>query len=32
MEQGILPDDVGLIGALVKDISYNNAKRYFDFK
>jgi glucuronate isomerase len=32
MEQGILPDDVGLVGALVKDICYNNAKRYFEFK
>jgi Glucuronate isomerase len=31
MEQGILPDDIGLVGALVKDICYNNAKRYFEF-
>jgi glucuronate isomerase len=32
MEQGLLPDDVGLIGAFVQDICYNNAKRYFEFK
>ena len=32
MEQGILPDDVGLVGGLVKDICYNNAKRYFEFE
>ena len=32
MEQGVLPDDTGLVGALVKDICYNNAKRYFEFK
>jgi len=32
MENGILPDDVGLVGALVKDICYNNAKQYFQFR
>ncbi|MGA7160210.1 MAG: glucuronate isomerase [Bacteroidota bacterium] len=32
MEQGIIPDDMVLVGALVKDICYYNAKRYFDFK
>ena len=32
MEQGLLPDDVGLVGSLVKDICYNNAKRYFEFE
>ncbi len=32
MEQGLLPDDVGLIGASVQDICYYNAKRYFEFK
>jgi len=31
MNQGLLPDDVGLVGALVKDICYNNARRYFEF-
>ena len=31
MEQGILPDDMGLVGSLVQDICYNNAKRYFEF-
>ncbi len=31
MEQGILPDDIGLVGALVKDVCYDNAKRYFEF-
>ena len=31
MEQGILPDDIGLVGALVKDVCYNNAKKYFEF-
>ena len=32
MEEGIIPDDIELVGALVKDLCYNNAKRYFDFK
>jgi len=31
MEQGLLPDDFGLVGGLVKDVCYNNAKRYFEF-
>ena len=31
MKQGLLPDDIGLVGALVKDICYNNAKRLFEF-
>ncbi len=31
MEQGMLPDDMGLVGGFVRDICYNNAKRYFEF-
>jgi glucuronate isomerase len=31
MERGIIPDDIGLIGGMVRDISYHNARRYFDF-
>ena len=31
MEQGLLPDDVDLIGAMVVDICYANAARYFGF-
>jgi glucuronate isomerase len=31
MERGVLPDDVPMIGALVGDICYGNAKRYFRF-
>jgi glucuronate isomerase len=31
MERGILPNDLKLVGALVQDISYNNAKKYFGF-
>jgi glucuronate isomerase len=31
MEQGLLPDDVELIGAMVGDICYANAARYFGF-
>jgi glucuronate isomerase len=32
MEQGLLPDDFGLVGGLIRDVCYYNAKRYFDFK
>jgi len=32
MEQGLLPDDLEMIGALVRDLSYNNAARYFGFR
>lgn len=32
MAQGLLPDDFGLIGGLVQDISYRNAKEYFKFQ
>jgi len=31
MEAGLLPDDLQLIGSLVRDICYNNAARYFGF-
>ncbi len=31
MEQGLLPDDMGLIGPMVRDICYGNAAGYFGF-
>lgn len=31
MRRGLLPNDLKLIGALVSDICYHNAKRYFPF-
>jgi glucuronate isomerase len=31
MEQGMIPDDFELVGSIVADISYHNAKRYFPF-
>lgn len=31
MERGLLPDDIELVGGMVKDICYNNAKNYFGF-
>ena len=31
MEKGLLPDDEGLVGGMVRDICYNNAAGYFDF-
>lgn len=31
METGELPDDMELVGEIIADISYNNAKEYFDF-
>jgi glucuronate isomerase len=31
MEQGLIPDDLELVGSMVKDISYYNAQRYFKF-
>ena len=30
MQRGILPRDMKLVGSLAKDVSYNNAKRYFN--
>jgi glucuronate isomerase len=32
MEKGLVPDDLELVGSMVKDICYYNAKRYFNFK
>ncbi len=32
MEKGLIPDDLELVGSMVKDICYHNAKRYFNFK
>jgi glucuronate isomerase len=31
MQQGLLPDDVKLIGSMVQDICYHNAVKYFGF-
>jgi glucuronate isomerase len=31
MERGLIPNDIDLIGNMVKDISYNNAAGYFGF-
>jgi glucuronate isomerase len=31
MENGEIPNDFDLVGGMVKDISYNNAKNYFGF-
>jgi glucuronate isomerase len=31
MQRGLLPGDMGLVGKMVSDISYFNAKRYFGF-
>lgn len=31
MEKGEIPNDFELVGGIVQDISYNNAKRYFNF-
>ena len=31
MEQGLLPDDVELIGAMVGNLCYGNAAKYFGF-
>ena len=31
IERGLLPNDLKLIGAMVGDISHNNAKKYFGF-
>lgn len=32
MEQGLLPNDFGLVGSMVRDIAYHNAARYFGFE
>lgn len=31
MAQGLVPDDVEMIGSMAADISYHNAKQYFNF-
>jgi glucuronate isomerase len=31
MKRGLIPSDMNLVGGMVKDICYFNAKRYFDF-
>jgi glucuronate isomerase len=31
MERGLIPCDMNLVGGIVADISYYNARRYFDF-
>jgi glucuronate isomerase len=30
MEKGLLPNDEAWMGAILKDIAYNNAKEYFN--
>jgi glucuronate isomerase len=30
-ENGEVPDDLGMLGSIVENISYRNAKAYFDF-
>ncbi|RDY59305.1 glucuronate isomerase [Flagellimonas nanhaiensis] len=32
IKKGLLPNDIPLLGKIVQDISYNNAKDYFDFE
>ncbi len=32
MEQGLLPNDLELIGSMVRDVCYHNAARYFGFE
>jgi glucuronate isomerase len=31
MAQGVLPNDMGLVGSMVEDICYRNARDYFGF-
>ena len=31
MKMGLIPDDIDLVGSMVNDICYNNARKYFDF-
>jgi len=31
MQRGLIPDEIELVGAMVRDISYHNARRYFAF-
>jgi glucuronate isomerase len=32
IEKGLIPNDIQLIGGMIQDICYNNAKKYFGFK
>jgi len=32
VEKGLIPNDMSLLGEMVENISYNNARNYFDFK
>jgi len=32
VENGLLPDDMGLLGNMVEDVCYNNAKSYLNFE
>lgn len=32
IERGLLPNDFGLVGGLVKDVCFNNARNYFGFE
>ncbi|HEX5057378.1 MAG TPA: glucuronate isomerase [Gammaproteobacteria bacterium] len=32
MAGGLIPDDIGMVGAMVRDICFNNARDYFPFK
>ena len=31
MRRGLIPRDMKLVGTLVSDVCYNNAKKYFSF-
>jgi len=31
MAKGLIPNDMGLVGSMVRDICYNNAASYFGF-
>ena len=31
MEKGLIPNDLDMVGKMVQDICYFNAKRYFNF-
>jgi len=32
MAQGLVPNDTKMVGKIIQDICYNNAKNYFSFK
>jgi glucuronate isomerase len=31
MQRGLIPDDEALVGPMVRDICYGNARKYFGF-